>query len=167
MVALTGSKTSRTLMILGMGSAVLAAFGSTTNAHADEPADPLAWTLSDIDWPEPAADGTKYRVLEGSRESGTFSYAFFIPAGLWDPAHWHSQDARVFVAEGELRIGYGIDSDHAEIEVYPAGSFLVVPANAVHFDGAEVDTTILGVASGPWSTTYADKDATPSAGAPD
>lgn len=167
MAAFTGFQTNRTLKILGLVSSVLAAFGGVASAYADEPADGLAWTLNDIDWPEPAADGTKYRVLEGSRENGTFSYAFFIPAGLWDPAHWHSQDARVFVAEGELRIGYGIDSDHADIEVYPAGSFLVVPANAVHFDGAEVDTTILCVASGPWSTTYADKDVTPSAGTPD
>jgi len=167
MVAFTGFQSNRTLKILGLVSPVLAAFGCAASAYTDEPADPLAWTLNDIDWPEPAADGTKYRVLEGSRENGTFSYAFFIPAGLWDPAHWHSQAARVFVAEGELRIGYGIDSGHADIEVYPAGSFLVVPANAVHFDGAEVDTTILGVASGPWSATYADDNVTPSAGTPD
>lgn len=167
MVTCTSFKTNRIRMFFGTGSAILAVLGAITHAHAEEPADPLALRLSDIDWPEAAADGTKYRVLEGSRESGTFSYAFFIPAGFWDPAHWHNQDARVFVAEGELRIGYGTDRDHAEIDIYPAGSFLVVPANSVHVDGAEVDTTILGVASGPWSTTYTDESATPSAGTPD
>ncbi len=160
-------KMSRYGLIAGMTAVLLSSFGLSAELKAEDQIQPLAWQLDEIPWGEPAADGTRYRLLEGARESGTFSYAFFIPAGTWDPAHWHSQDARVFVAQGELRIGYGLDADHAEVEVYPAGSFLLVPANAVHFDGAEVDTVILGVAKGPWSTTYADEAVMPSAGTGD
>ncbi len=34
------------------------------------------------------------------------------------------------------------------------GSFLYVPAGAVHFDGAKQDTVLVGTAIGPWSTDY-------------
>ncbi|MEO7587695.1 MAG: hypothetical protein ABIS84_06665 [Arachnia sp.] len=41
------------------------------------------------------------------------------------------------------------------MDAYPSGSFLWVPAGAVHFDGANEDTVIIGTAVGPWDTTYA------------
>jgi hypothetical protein len=47
---------------------------------------------------------------------------------------------------------------------FPAGSFLLVPAGARHFDGADVDTIIIGTAIGRWSTDYVDAIAKPSAG---
>jgi hypothetical protein len=42
---------------------------------------------------------------------------------------------------------------------------VVVPAGAVHFDGADEETIILGVASGVWATRYEDGSAG-SAGTP-
>jgi hypothetical protein len=41
-----------------------------------------------------------------------------------------------------------------------------VPAGMPHFDGSHEDTLIIGVASGPWITTYADPSHRPSAGTP-
>jgi len=46
--------------------------------------------------------------------------------------------------------------DKARAQAFPAGSFVVVPAGAVHFDGADEETIILGVASGVWATRYED-----------
>ncbi len=93
----------------------------------------------------------------------SFTYAFFIPAGVWDAPHSHSADARVFVARGVIRLGYGDAMNKARAVAYPAGSYLLVPAGVRHFDGADQDTVIYGVAVGPWSTTYA-ADAPSSAG---
>jgi hypothetical protein len=127
-----------------------------------------AWTLDQIPWQAAAPNGTKFALLEGDRQASgkPFSYAFYIPAGVWDSAHSHSATARVFVAKGALRLGYGPDPDHARATTYPAGSFVVVPARAVHFDGADVETVIIGVAHGPWATTYLDGSKPASAGTP-
>lgn len=120
-----------------------------------------------IPWDEIGNDGTKYALLEGSRDSGLFSYAFHIPAGFWDPAHWHSQDARVFVASGTLYLGYGEAHNADDLQAFPAGSFVLVPSEKRHFDGSHEDTLIFGVASGPWQTLYVDPSHTPSAGTPE
>lgn len=111
--------------------------------------------IEDIAWEEPSADGTRSATLVGDRSPGTpFSYAFFVPAGVWDMPHSHVAAAHLVVARGELRLAYGPVLDRAAARGYPAGSFLYVPAGAVHFDGAEQDTVLLGTAVGPWSTDY-------------
>lgn len=49
---------------------------------------------------------------------------------------------------------------------YPAGSYVVVRAGAVRFDGADEDTVIIGTSSGVWSTRYLDGSTPASAGTP-
>jgi len=126
------------------------------------------WTLPDIAWQSEGAKGTRFALLEGRRdEPGTaFTYAFSIPAGVWDGPHSHSATARVFVARGTLRLGDGASFDKGATRAYPAGSVIVVPASAVHYDGADEDTVIIGTAVGPWSTRYLDGSAPASAGTP-
>lgn len=115
----------------------------------------FATTIEDIVWDQTNPDGTRSATLVGSRQPGvTFTYAFFIPSGVWDEPHSHIADAHLVVALGELRLGYGNSLDRDITARYPAGSFLYVPGNAVHFDGAEEDTVLLGTAVGPWSTDY-------------
>ena len=125
-----------------------------------------AWDPDHIAWQRIDPAGTKFALLEGVRDKAdvSFSYAFFIPAGVWDAPHSHSATARVFVARGVLRMGYGDVLDKAAATAYPAGSYVLVPAGVRHFDGSDQDTLILGVAVGPWSTTYADPKAAGSAG---
>jgi len=119
-----------------------------------------------IVWQRTNPDGTKFALLEGVRDKAgvTFSYAFFIPAGVWDASHSHAATARVFVARGAMKLGYGDRIDKPTAKTFAAGSYLIVPAGARHFDGADVDTIIIGTATGPWSTDYVDARATPSAG---
>ena len=118
--------------------------------------DPFSVHGQQIDWEHEFDDGTKSATLVGTRDAGVqFTYAFFIPAGLWDAPHSHCADAHVYVMSGELRLAYGSDAQRSRALAYPQGSFLYVPAGHVHFDGAEVDTIILGNAVGPWSTDYA------------
>ncbi len=142
--------------------------GISIAASESAPDDSNGWTVDSIPWQSAAPNGTRYALLEGVRNEpdSLFSYAFFIPAGTWDTPHWHSTAARVFVAKGALRIGYGANFDRTAAKTYPAGSYVLVPAHAVHFDGAEVDTVIVGVATGIWSTTYLDGSKPASAGTP-
>lgn len=121
-----------------------------TRPHA-----PRAFNAHDIPWETVHDDGTKSATLVGSREPGVmFTYAFFIPAGVFDAPHTHIADAHLHVAAGELRLGYGASFAEEELHSYPAGSFLWVPAGAAHFDGADEDTVLIGTATGPWDTTY-------------
>lgn len=134
-------------------------------AAAEAPAD---WNPDTIRWQRTNPDGTKFALLEGVRDRAgvAFSYAFFVPAGVWDAAHSHAATARAFVARGSLHLGYGTTLDKARAKVLPAGSYLVVPAGAAHFDGSDVDTLIIGTAVGPWSTDEVAKAAKPSAATP-
>jgi hypothetical protein len=163
---------ARTAMVIGlegpMKAMIFAAALTVWTPVHGEAARAEAWTLASIPWQTQAPDGTKYALLEGSRDRAgkTFTYAFFIPAGVWDNPHWHSVTARVFVAKGELGIGYGDHVDVSRANRYPTGSFVVVPGGRRHFDGADIDTIIIGVATGRWSTTYLDGSKPASAGTP-
>ncbi len=125
-----------------------------------------AWHPDAIDWQEIGADGTRYALQEGRRDrpGEAFTYAFFIPAGFWDAPHWHTADARVSVVCGKLSLSYGASFDRAACDVLGPGTFVLVPANAVHYDGATEDTLIIGTAVGPWATHYVDPAIAPSAG---
>ncbi len=125
-----------------------------------------SWTPDTIAWAEISADGTKYALLEGRRDrpGEAFTYAFFIPAGFWDSPHWHTADARVAVISGRLKLAYGSSFDRSRTDDFGPGAFVLVPANAIHYDGADEDTLIIGSAVGPWSTHYVDAGITPSAG---
>jgi quercetin dioxygenase-like cupin family protein len=126
------------------------------------------WNINSISWQDIGADNTRYALLEGNRDAGMFIYAFFMPANFWDPPHWHSSDARVFVAQGCLKLAYSSDiTEKTKLHSFSAGSFVLVPAHAVHWDGADEDTLIFGVAQGPWSTSYLDKNVSGSAGTRD
>lgn len=129
-----------------------------TDARSGKPSPATAFTLDAIPWEPPDSDGTRFAVLEGSREGDfPFSYAFYIPAGAWDRPHSHTADARVVVVKGELQLGYGRTLEKDDAERFGVGSFLFVPAGAVHFDGAEEDTMIVGSAFGQWVTHYLDR----------
>lgn len=134
---------------------------------AAAPADAVAITPETIPWGSPAADGSRFALLDGRRDLAgqAFSYAFALPPGGWDRPHSHSTTARIFVLKGALKLGWGTTMDKAKALAFPAGSFVVVPAGAVHFDGADEETIILGVASGVWATNYSDGSAG-SAGTP-
>lgn len=53
----------------------------------------MQWHIDLIPWQEIGSDGSKYALLDGVRDGSTvsFSYAFAIPAGFWDPSHLHNK----------------------------------------------------------------------------
>ena len=106
----------------------------------------------DLDWTD-NPDGTRTSTWFGDRQANgeQFGYAFFIPAGLWDPLHSHAQDATITVVSGMLVL----EEETGARRKYPPGSVLHVPANTKHADGADVDTVIIGTTSAPFDTTYA------------
>ncbi len=94
-------------------------------------------------------------LLDGHRAAvgKPFSFAFFIPKSYYEH-HWHSVEARVAVLKGALKVSVGDKLDLQNAKAYPAGSFLIVPANAKHTMGADEDTIIVTTEVGPWSTHH-------------
>ncbi len=112
-----------------------------------------------IAWDEVAPDGTRYAVLSGDRDTpgAAFTYAFFIPAGFWDPPHVHSTDAEVTVVRGALHLGLGTRHDPSALQVLRTGETMVVPGGVAHFDGSDEETVIVGRATGAWWTRYVER----------
>jgi quercetin dioxygenase-like cupin family protein len=115
----------------------------------------LIWTPDTIRWQPDDPPGSKYAVLDGDRddESGLFTYAFWLPGGVWAPVHSHSQAAHVAVMSGALRLGFGPVADRSRAVTVSAGQFFIVRANEAHFEGSDAECLIIGTARGGWKTT--------------
>jgi hypothetical protein len=112
------------------------------------------WTLDQIKWQREEYSGAKYAILDGDREKpgAPFTYAFWMPPGVWVPAHRHSQQAHVAVLKGELLLGYGKKMDKKNTLRIPTGGFFIVRAEEPHYEGCETETLIIGSALGGWKT---------------
>lgn len=119
--------------------------------------DPLTWTPDTFPWQPDDPPGAKYAVLHGGRDDarGVFTYAFWLPGGVWAPVHLHSRTAHVTVVRGTLRLGRGRVADRAAAVAIPAGGFFVVPADEWHYEGSDGECLIIGTAQGGWTTTVA------------
>ena len=115
----------------------------------------LIWGAGDIAWEADDPPGSKYAVLDGNRSdpTGLFTYAFWLPGGVWAPPHYHSQDAHVAVMRGALRLGFDRRADRRQTRLVSAGQFFIVRANQVHFEGSDAECLIVGTARGGWTTT--------------
>jgi quercetin dioxygenase-like cupin family protein len=137
------------LLFLYLFNLMAAAFLQTTTQ---------TWSPDRIRWQQVNPDGSKYAVLEGDRDKAgePFTYAFFLPDGVWVGPHTHSQDARVAVVSGTLLLGEGARMN-GDPQPLPAGTFFVVRRNVPHWEGARGNTLIIGVGHGVWTTTTVPK----------
>jgi mannose-6-phosphate isomerase-like protein (cupin superfamily) len=122
--------------------------------QADDPA-ARVWRPESIRWQPDDPPGAKYAVLDGDRDRpGTlFTYAFWLPGGVWAPVHRHSQAAHVAVMQGALRLGFGTIADRTKTVTVRAGEFFIVRAGEAHFEGSDEPCLIIGTALGGWTTT--------------
>jgi uncharacterized RmlC-like cupin family protein len=114
-----------------------------------------SWSWSTIRWQQVNPDGTKYALLQGIREDAgkQFTYALLIPPGFVGRAHRHSGDLRIAVVHGELFLGMGSKVSKRKLRRFPAGSYLLIPAGAPHFESTKRATVVISTAVGPWVTT--------------
>jgi mannose-6-phosphate isomerase-like protein (cupin superfamily) len=112
------------------------------------------WTLENIVWQRVDPDGTKYAVLDGDRDraGAPFTYAFWMPGGVWVKPHTHTQQAHVVVVKGSLRLGYGARMDRSKAVEMKAGTLFIVRAGEAHYEGSDGECLIIGTALGEWKT---------------
>jgi uncharacterized RmlC-like cupin family protein len=138
----------------------LASFGlfaaaATTATQAKEKPESLIWSPDTIQWQRHDQDGTKYAVLDGSRDTPgqPFTYAFWMPGKIWVKAHHHTQQAHVAVVKGSIELGFGKHLDRKNTVKLHAGQFFIVRAGEPHFEGSDEECLIIGTALGGWKTT--------------
>jgi hypothetical protein len=137
--------------------ALAAAVGLVVNASADkDKAGFVRITPEDIKWNDrPGYDGVKSAVIQGdpSKPGIYVIRAKFSPGTMTRP-HWHPEDRYVVVVSGTWYTGEGDNFEPDKTVPLKAGSFMLHPAKAHHYDGArdeEVVVQIVGI--GPSATT--------------
>jgi mannose-6-phosphate isomerase-like protein (cupin superfamily) len=112
------------------------------------------WSADRIEWQRIDKDGTKYAVLDGNRDEAgkPFTYAFWMPGGVWVKPHTHTQQAHVAVVKGSIKLGYGTKMDKSKTVELKAGQFFIVRAGEAHFEGSDGECLIIGTALGGWKT---------------
>jgi hypothetical protein len=119
---------------------VAVVFTLALRASLGTPAEPrkpvTALAPQDIRWFTPPyyTDGRERANLRGdSSKGGDWIDRVRIPGGSRVLAHTHPDDEVVTVIEGIWYLGLGDRFDETKLKAYPAGSFIVIPADVPHF----------------------------------
>lgn len=95
-------------------------------------------------------------TLQGSpSKPGLYVVRVRFPPHVMDMPHSHSTDRHVTVISGTWTAGAGPDFDPAKATHLKAGSYMLHPANGVHWDGAATDeeAVVQIIGMGPVTTT--------------
>lgn len=134
-------------------------------ATPGEPAEPqlqvTALAPKDIRWSTPAyyTDGRQRAYLLGdSSKGGDWIDRVRIPGSSQVLPHTHPHDELVTVIEGTWYLGIGEKFDETQLQPYPAGSFIHIPAGVAHFLATKEGPVIVQVSGhGIFQTTYVGK----------
>lgn len=148
---------TRTTVFAALAAAVVLL---AVNARADKDhAGFVRVTPDQIKWMDrPGYEGVKFAVIQGdpSKPGLYVIRAKFSPGAMTRP-HWHPEDRFVTVMQGTWYTGEGDAFEPDKTVPLKAGSFMMHPAKAHHFDGAkdeEVIVQIVGI--GPSATNLVD-----------
>ena len=138
---------------------VLALALSATHGEPVEPKQQVtALAPKDIRWSTPPyyTDGRQRAHLLGdSSKGGDWIDRVRIPGGSRVLPHTHPHDEIVTVIEGIWYLGIGERFDETKLEPYPAGSFILIPADVAHFLATKEGPVIVQVSGhGLFRTNY-------------
>jgi uncharacterized RmlC-like cupin family protein len=116
--------------------ALAVALGPTTGVPAESKKQVTALAPQDVRWFTPPyyTDGRQRAHLLGdSSQGGDWIDRVRIPGGSRVLAHTHPAEEIVTVIEGTWYLGIGERFDESKLKPYPAGSFILIPADVSHF----------------------------------
>ena len=147
-----------TIAVFAALAVALALFTVSASAEKDK-AGFVRVTPDDVKWTDrPGYDGVKFAVIQGDpTKPGIYVVrAKFAPGAMTRP-HWHPEDRYVIVVQGTWYTGEGDTFDPDKTVPLKAGSFMLHPAKAHHFDGAKDEEVIVQIiGTGPSNTTLVD-----------
>jgi hypothetical protein len=146
---------------LTVSVALALALGASTGAPAESKKQVTALAPQDIRWLTPAyyTDGRQRAHLHGdSSKGGDWIDRVRIPGDSRVLAHRHPDDEIVTVIEGTWYLGMGERFDETKLQPYPAGSFIIIPADVPHFLATREAPVIVQVSGrGMFRTNYLEK----------
>ena len=148
---------TRTTILAALAAAVVLL---AVNASADkDKAGFVRVTPEEVKWMDrPGYDGVKFAVIQGdpSKPGIYVIRAKFSPGAMTRP-HWHPEDRFVTVLQGTWWAGEGDTFDPDKTTPLKAGSFMMHPAKAHHYDGAKDEEAIVQIIGiGPSATNLVD-----------
>jgi quercetin dioxygenase-like cupin family protein len=125
----------------------------------DEP-DFVRITSAEVRWRDvPDSHGVQQAILFGDpKKPGLYVVRVKFPPHVMDAPHWHPNARYVTVLEGTWYAGTGNAVDPAKSVPLKAGSFMLHPAKAVHWDGSVGDEPVIVqiIGEGPAQTVQVD-----------
>ena len=145
----------KTTSVFTAFSAALVFFTVNADAGRDK-AGFVRVTPEEVVWTDrPGYEGVKFAAIQGDpSKPGIYVVRVKFAPGTMTRPHWHPEDRHAIVVAGTWYTGEGDDFDPARTVPLKAGSYMMHPATAHHYDGAkdgEVIVQIIGV--GPSGTT--------------
>jgi quercetin dioxygenase-like cupin family protein len=134
--------------------------GGASDRSAGSAADFVRVTPEQVRWQDvPGGHGAQIATIAGDpSRAGIYVQRVRFPPHVMDRPHWHPNDRHVTVIKGTWFTGTGGTFDPAHAVPLKAGSYMLHPARALHWDGSnsdeEVIVQVFGI--GPVETTQAD-----------
>jgi quercetin dioxygenase-like cupin family protein len=142
------------------GTVLVSILASGSGSVAKDEPDFVRITPTDVRWQEiPGGHGAQQAVLFGNPgKPGMYVVRVKFPPYVMDAPHWHPNARYVTVLEGTWYAGAGKTFDPAQAVPLKAGSFMLHPAKAVHWDGSggPVPVIVQIIGDGPADTVQVD-----------
>jgi quercetin dioxygenase-like cupin family protein len=137
-----------------------AALGGIPNRIVASATDFIRLRPEEIPWQDiPGGHGAQLVTLAGDPSgNGLYVQRVRFPPHVMDRPHWHPNDRHVTVLSGTWFTGTGATFDPDKAVPLKAGSYMLHPARALHWDGSNSDEPVIVqiVGIGPAETTQAD-----------
>lgn len=126
---------NRVASFVNIGVAVAVTFAAFSARAESSGATPVEVMPSEVHWnSDPRAPGIQTAVLSGDpKHAGLYVLRFRLAQDAKLPPHRHPDTRYVTILTGELYLGFGDTFDVGRMKAYPAGSFIMIPANAPHY----------------------------------
>jgi quercetin dioxygenase-like cupin family protein len=109
-----------------------------------------------IEWKNPMGVGAAVAIIHGdpAKPGAVYVQRVKFPPGTFSSPHFHPEDRHIVVLKGTWHTGTGETFDPEKAVPLKAGSYMMHPARAVHWDGAKDEEVILQISGiGPGTTT--------------
>lgn len=121
-------------------------------------AQPIMLAPADLKWvdaPPSLPPRAKVALIHGDpTKAGLYAICIKFPADYKIAPHRHPVDSHATVLSGALYSGAGEKFEPEKGKAWPAGSFLITPAQTPHFVWTKEETVVQEYGIGPTDTTY-------------